>query len=67
MLTVDGLQIEKNEDGNYTVSNSERSFEVNGTTLVPSKDWFCTYETIKTVLQVIEADTKLGVDDGSDI
>lgn len=67
MFTVNDLTIKKDEN-DYVVSDGDRSFIVNAKTLQPSKDWFCSYETIKKVLLLITADVQISVspvqDDG---
>jgi hypothetical protein len=58
MYEIEGLKIIK-EGFDWVVSDEERSFKIDGNTLEPSSDWFCSYETIKRVISVLNADKQL--------
>lgn len=55
---VDDLTITKEKDGYVVTDLDTRSFTIS-LDLEPSIDWFCTYETIKHILVILDADKKL--------
>lgn len=58
MFNIEGLKVFKEGD-EWIVTDDIREFKINSETLEPSEDWFCSYEVIKRILSVIEADNKL--------
>lgn len=58
MYNVEGLTITK-ESTDWIVSDGERSFKIDVTTLEVEQSWFCSYEAIKRILSILDADKQL--------
>ena len=59
MYEIDDLQIRKEGNGWRVVDElSDRTFTISSD-LVPSPDWFCSYETIKRILSILNAEKEL--------
>ena len=58
MYNVEGLII--NKEGNaWIVSDGDRQFKIDALTGEVDQDWFCSYETIKRILSILDADKQL--------
>lgn len=61
MYNVEGLTVIK-EGKDWIVTDGERQFKINASTLEVEQSWFCSFETIKRILSILDADKQLAAE-----
>lgn len=58
MYNIENLEVERTGT-TFTVTDVQgRSFKIDAITAEPDEDWFCSYELIKRIIEVVQADHK---------